>query len=119
MATLSCSASNCLHNSGGLCGANTINVSGSNAHTSISTQCDTFVERGIKSSLENVGNVNATGYMKQFVSGPSSIEMTPSVRCEAGNCRYNENYNCQASNVQVEGPGALSSSRTFCETFVE
>lgn len=115
---LSCSAANCVHNMSGLCSANNVNVSGMSAHTSISTQCDTFAEQGLKNSLANVTNMNIPGQIKQLFNS-ASVEMSPSIRCEAQNCRYNNDRVCNAQNVQIDGPGALTSSRTCCETFIE
>lgn len=118
MAKLSCNAVNCVHNASGLCGARDINIAGAMAHTSTSTECSTFEEMGLKSSLTNVTNMNIPGQFKQlFNSG--EVEMSPSIRCEAGNCLYNTNMTCSASDVHVSGPGALSSSRTCCDTFIE
>jgi hypothetical protein len=116
--TLSCSATNCVHNQSGLCSASSINIGGSNAHASSSTQCDTFAEKGLKNSLNNVMNMNVTGQFKQIFNS-ASIEMTPNIRCDAQNCKYNDNKICKAPNVLVNGPGALTSSRTCCETFIE
>ncbi|KYH35383.1 hypothetical protein CLTEP_05590 [Clostridium tepidiprofundi DSM 19306] len=116
--SLSCSATNCVHNMSGLCSANTINVSGIDANTSSSTQCDTFAEKGLKNSLMNAANVNISGQFRQLFNS-SSIEMSPIIRCTAERCKYNENKVCNAANVQITGPGALTSSKTYCETFVK
>lgn len=118
MTKLSCNAVNCVHNSSGLCGARDINVGGLLAHTSTSTECSTFEEKGLKASLTNVTNMNVPGQLKQMFNN-SEIEMSPSIRCEAGNCRFNSDMTCHAANVHISGPGALSSSRTCCDTFVE
>ena len=116
--TLSCTATNCVNNMSGICSASTINVSGSNAHTSESTQCETFAEKGLRNSLANVLNMNVVGEFKQ-VFNSESIEMSPSVRCDATNCKHNENNLCAADNIMVNGLGALTSGRTQCETFEE
>ena len=115
---LSCSATNCVHNVSGLCSANTINVKGSEAHTSNSTMCETFAEKGLKNALANVANMNVVGEFKQIFNS-SSIEMSPAIRCEAQNCLYNEDKICKANNVQIDGRSALTSSKTSCETFIE
>ena len=118
MTRLSCNASNCVNNASGLCGARNINVAGASAHTSVSTECSTFEEKGLKSSLSNITNMNFPGQVKQLFNS-ESIEMSPNIRCEAQSCKYNENMLCNASDIHVSGPGALSSSRTCCDTFVE
>jgi hypothetical protein len=116
--TLSCSATNCVNNMSGLCSASTINVFGSNAHSSESTQCETFAEKGLKNSLSNVLNNNIIGEFQQ-VFNSESIMMSPSIRCSATSCVYNENNLCSADNIMVSGVGAITSVRTQCETFKE
>jgi hypothetical protein len=116
--TLSCSATNCVNNMSGLCSAGTINVFGSSAHTSESTECETFAEMGLKNSLANVFNMNVVGEFKQ-VFNSESIVMSPSIRCNAESCIHNIDNLCAADNVVVSGVGAITSSRTQCETFKE
>lgn len=116
--TLSCTATNCVNNMSGICSASTINVSGSNAHSSEGTQCDTFAEKGLRNSLANVLNMNVVGEIKQ-VFNSESIEMSPNIRCNARNCEHNEDNLCAADNIMVNGLGALTSGRTQCETFEE
>ena len=116
--TLSCSATNCVNNMSGLCSADTINVFGSNAHSSEKTQCETFAEKGIKNALANVLNNNIVGEFQQ-VFNSESIVMSPSIRCNATSCTHNENNLCAADNVMVSGIGAITSGRTQCETFKE
>ncbi len=114
--TLICTATNCVNNTAGLCSANTINVLGSNAHSSEATQCETFAEKGLKNSLANVINMNVVGEFKQVFNN-KSIEMSPSIRCNAVNCIHNEDLLCAADNIVVNGMGAITSARTECETF--
>ena len=116
--TLSCSATNCVNNMSGICSASTINVLGSNASSSEETQCETFAERGLKNSFANVFNMNVVGEFKQIFN-TESIEMSPSIRCEATNCMHNNKKICAANNIMVDGMGALNSSKTQCETFKE
>ena len=116
--TLSCSATTCVNNVTGICSARTINVLGSNAHSSEATQCETFAEKGLKNSLANALNLNIVGEIKQ-VFNSDSIEMSPSIRCDATNCMHNEEKICVADNILVNVTGALSSKRTQCETFEE
>ena len=116
--TLSCTATNCVNNMSGICSARTINVLGSNAHSSELTQCQTFAEKGLKNSLINVLNMNVVGEFKQAFNN-EAIEMSPSIRCEAINCMHNEKKLCVAENIMVNGIDALSSKKTQCETFKE
>ncbi|OFI07484.1 hypothetical protein CLOACE_03130 [Clostridium acetireducens DSM 10703] len=117
-AELICSAANCVYNSNGLCSANNISVKGSTAHSSTGTECNTFKEKGFKNAITNVANMNVPGEIRQVFS-KDSIEMSPNIRCEAVNCIYNSNTDCNASNVQIHGPGADKSCYTQCETFKE
>ena len=112
--TLSCTATNCVNNMSGICSARTINVLGSNAHSSAQTQCETFAEKGLKNSLTNVLNMNIVGEFKQ-VFNSKDIEMSPSIRCDATSCMHNENKLCVADNIVV----TLDSAKTQCETFKE
>lgn len=113
---LSCSAGNCVHNMNGLCSANSIHVNGITSHSSSGTDCSTFSEKGFKNAFMNMGNMNIGGEIRQlFNSG--SVEMSPKIQCDAVNCMYNANKQCDASNIQIYGPGATSVTGTQCETF--
>ncbi|AAK78500.1 hypothetical protein BJV85_003496 [Clostridium acetobutylicum] len=117
MATkLMCSAGTCVNNISGLCTAKTINVHGIKARSSIDTECETFAEKGIKNALSNLVNMNIPGEIRQVFSR-NSIEMSPEIQCQAINCSYNHNKLCAARNVQIYGPGAITSEGTECETF--
>ncbi len=115
---LSCTATNCVNNMSGICSAITINVSGSSAHKSEETQCETFAHKGLKNSLANVLNMNVVGEIKQ-VFNHESIVMNPRIRCEATNCEHNEKKICVAFNILVEGLGDSDSHETQCDTFLE
>lgn len=115
---LNCSANGCVHNMSGLCSANYIFVQGNQAHTSKSTECKTFAEKGFVNAFANVANSNIPGEIRQFVNR-DDVVMSPSIKCEAINCTHNVDQICGASNVAIHGPGATSSDGTQCETFVE
>jgi len=115
---LSCSATICVNNISGICSARTIHVSGANAHSSEQTQCENFAEKGLKNSLINVLNMNVVGELKQVFKS-DSIQMSPSIRCEAKYCKHNEKKLCLAKNIIVDGTDALSNEKTQCETFEE
>ena len=117
MPTLSCNATNCIHNMSSVCSANDISVIGSGAYSSLSTNCETFAEKGIRNSIYSISNFNVTGQMMQMFNS-SSVYMSPAITCLAENCRYNSNSECTASNVQITGIGALTNSRTHCDTFI-
>ena len=130
--TLSCSATICVNNMSGICSASTIDISGSSAHNSEATQCETFDEKGLKNSLANVLNMNVVGEFKQAFDN-DSIEMSPRIRCQAINCKHNEKELCLAKNILVDmvedsniektdsSSEKMKSSieKTQCETFDE
>lgn len=114
---LSCSATNCVHNMSSLCGANYIEVAGSNANSSAATECNTFAEKGLKNAVTNMVNMNVVGEIKQVFTN-NSVQMSPKIKCEAVACNYNNNRECSATNVQIHGPSASTSEGTQCETFI-
>lgn len=115
---LTCGAQNCVHNMSGLCSANVINVHGASAHSSEYTNCGTFAEKGVKNAITHMLNMNIPGEVKQLFNS-SSIAMSPKIKCEAVNCKYNSNMNCEANFVQIQGNNAMNSGNTECETFAE
>ncbi|MBU3161801.1 DUF1540 domain-containing protein [Clostridium frigoris] len=116
--TLSCTAINCVNNMSGICSAAAINILGSNVHSSADTQCETFAEKGLKNSINNVLNMNVIGEIKQAFNG-DKIQMSPRIECEVKNCVHNEDDVCKAHNIMIYGRGALKSEKTECETFKE
>jgi hypothetical protein len=115
---LNCSALGCVHNMSGLCSANSISVEGAHAHTSGTTECNTFASKGFMNAVTSVTNMNVPGEIRQFVNR-DDVVMSPTIKCEAVNCTYNDHKLCAANNVVIHGPGASSSDQTQCETFVE
>jgi hypothetical protein len=115
--TLSCSALNCVHNLGGLCSANSIEVVGYNATSSSHTHCKTFAEKNLKNALTHVANMNIPGEIRQLFSN-SGVHMSPKIHCEAVECAYNEQRICAAPRVQIVGDSADTTDDTNCETFV-
>jgi hypothetical protein len=113
---LSCSAAGCVHNMSGLCSANNIQVLGSGAHSSDQTMCQTFAEKGFKNAVTHLPNMNVVGEVRQLFS-KNSVEMYPAIRCQAINCRFNNDRACYANYVQIHGPSAEGSEGTQCETF--
>jgi len=116
--TLSCTATNCVNNMSGICSASTIEILGSNAHSREETQCDTFAEKGLKNSFNNVFNMNVIGEVKQAFNN-ETIEMSPKIICEVINCMYNADDKCEAHNIMVYGKDAICCEKTECETFKE
>ncbi|SCN25944.1 hypothetical protein N3C_2595 [Clostridium sp. N3C] len=114
--TLSCNAVNCVHNMGGLCSANKIQINGMSALTSTSTQCMTFAEKGFINALMNISNINIPGEIRQLVS-KDGIHMYPEVACNAVKCVHNKDQRCEADRVIIAGAHAMDNEGTYCETF--
>lgn len=114
--SVSCSASNCVHNISGLCSANKIEVEGKAAHSSSGTDCNTFAEKGIKNAFTNLTNMNISGEFKQLFS-KDTIEMSPVISCTARPCKHNASGLCDAESVMIFGAGAVNTEGTQCETF--
>lgn len=110
---LACNAKNCIHNSRSVCGANNIHIRGANATAGNYTECGSFMEKGIKNSLENVYNYNIGGEVYNNYSGGT----TPNIACDAVKCQYNINGDCVSNYVQIDGVGAVDSNRTGCQSF--
>ena len=115
---LNCSADGCVHNMSGLCSANKISVEGNMAHSSKSTECRTFAQKGFINAFANATNMNIPGEIRQFVN-KDEVVMSPTIKCQAVNCTHNVDQVCGASDVAIQGPGATSSEGTQCETFIE
>jgi hypothetical protein len=93
-------------------------MEGSQAKSSQETECATFSEKGFFNAVTNAVNSNIPGEIKQIFN-KDQIAMSPSIKCQAQDCRYNLNKNCQATAIEVYGPQANSSCDTQCQTFAE
>ncbi len=97
MSNLTCSSSNCVHNSCGECHAGAITINGYGANSSSQTTCSSFLDR------ENAAFVNAVD---------SSNAVDPNdIKCNATNCCHNCNMSCNADNVTIDAANAR------CDTF--
>lgn len=113
---LTCNATNCVHNLGGLCSANKIEIAGNRAITSTSTQCSTFNEKGFLNAFMNMTNINIPGEIKQIIRN-DGIYMYPTVACNAVKCIYNKDERCEADRLVISGANAMDTEGTYCETF--
>ncbi|MDZ4910828.1 DUF1540 domain-containing protein [Clostridium perfringens] len=95
---LKCNATNCVHNESSECRAGAINVAGREAITTSETGCSSFVDRS------NSGFTN---------SADRGSTKPQNIKCEASNCKYNENLLCTADDVRINANDAS------CETFVQ
>ena len=105
MPELKCTVQTCVHNDQFLCRLDKIQVGGNNAKNPQETCCDSFEER--KGSAQNSYG-NSAG---QTASACSSVD------CQATQCRYNDNCQCHAGKISVEGSNACQCGQTECATF--
>ena len=103
MPALVCSAQNCVYNKAMYCSKGDIKVGGQDATVCQDTRCDSFQERRMDS-------------MKSSVGTPST---EIDIKCEAVNCKYNDQRICHAKHVDISGAAASTSTETECVTFDE
>lgn len=101
MPGLICSAQSCVYNNAMYCSRGDIQVGGENAKVCQDTCCESFQKRKCEQTLCSVG-ISSTH---------------ASIKCEAENCRYNENCACHADHVDIAGAAAGSCEETECVTF--
>lgn len=101
MPQLKCTVQTCVHNQQFLCDLDAIEVGGSNAKSAGETCCDSFQER------KGDSYSNVTG---------SASELS-SIDCKATDCKYNDQCECHAGKISVEGSSACRCGETACATF--
>ena len=99
MPSLSCVATNCIHNKNNCCCLSNIKVDGAGAHTSEKTCCRNFAEHH--------GHSNASEHPCACLS----------IDSRAVDCAYNEDCICGADRVDICGHDARNCSQTECATF--
>lgn len=102
MPVLSCAAKTCTYNKDELCSRGDIKVTGEQARHSDDTWCASFAERS-----ESMSNSKDEG------CGCSTID----IFCEACNCTFNQDKECTAREIEIEGTGASTSEETECGSF--
>lgn len=108
MPELKCTVQTCLHNKNFYCDLDGIVVGGSQAKKAAETCCDSFEERKGDSYSNAAGN---------DVTGNASA--TSKIDCKATECQYNEDCNCHAGKISVEGSNACQCEQTECATFTK
>ncbi len=103
MTRLSCNAINCASNKNNCCCRPAIKVQGQQAKTPCDTRCQSFTEKG-------TGEVSNATHVDQ----PNHSLM---VKCTAMNCVFNQNGDCNAKDIHINGAGARSFSETECSSF--
>ncbi len=101
MPALVCSAQNCVYNNAMYCSKGDIKIGGEDATVCQDTRCESFEERRRENVRSSVGS--------------PSIEID--IKCEACNCKYNDECICHADHVDISGAAAHRSRETECVTF--
>lgn len=115
MTKLSCTASTCVNNEGGLCGATNILIEGVNSITSLETYCSNYRQENVLSQIGALGNTNYLGEVMQMLSSMDEMFMSPNVCCHAQKCFYNGNGKCEARDIMIR----RNDDKSICETFIE
>lgn len=102
MAKVQCQAEGCSHNADGICYANGISICGGLAENQEETNCSSFLDKTIYSSLTSN---TATG-------GDCAR-----IACSVMSCFYQKNGACSAESIEVGGSGAGRYEETKCNTF--
>lgn len=103
MPALVCSAQNCVYNNAMYCSKGDIKVGGEDAKVCQDTCCASFQERKHDSMKSSIGTPSA------------EID----IKCEATNCKYNNERICHANHVDISGAAASRCGETECVTFDE
>ena len=101
MPELKCTVQTCTHNKNFYCDLDQIVVGGNHAKRAGETCCDSFEER----KGDSYSDVTGTASPKSEID------------CKAVDCMYNENCNCHAGKISVEGSNACHCDQTECATF--
>lgn len=118
MNRLNCSARNCAHNEGGLCGAGYILVEGVGSTTSSDTFCSNFIEGNANNDNMVTNNTNYLSQLTDMFYSMENIRVNPDVSCHAVNCFYNLAGRCEAREITVTGDRVAQKEETACETFI-
>ena len=99
MPALNCSVHDCAYNADNKCCNGRIQVEGGEACKCGDTCCGSYADKC------SCGCQNA------------SPSLDTPVGCDVVNCRYNENYNCCAHQISIEGQKCHCKSDTCCASF--
>ncbi|MGN0664555.1 MAG: DUF1540 domain-containing protein [Negativibacillus sp.] len=102
MTKLTCNAAHCASNKDNCCCRPAIKVQGQHAEMPCDTRCQSFTEKG-----EEISNST------HFDTVNNSLE----VKCTAMNCVFNQEGDCKAEGIHINGAGARSYSETECSSF--
>lgn len=101
MPELKCGVVTCVHNVKNYCELDAIEVVGKTAETAQQTSCGSFVERK----------------GEQYGNSMKDVEARSEIRCQAQECKYNEECKCHAGKISVMGTDATRVEQTECATF--
>lgn len=105
MPEITCSARKCAYNTKGYCERETVKIDVDDCSDyNGCTCCDSFVDGEKSADRSCCSCTNCAGDQAE-------------VECFATDCIYNENMECSADYISIEGSGAGCTTDTFCDTF--
>ena len=102
MTNLDCSVVGCAYNSNNTCKRENITVGGHEAHKASETACKSFSPKGTNT----------------MINGMENAKKETNVACDAVNCKYNRERNCEAQRIGISGKHAVTNAETECGSFV-
>ncbi len=109
MESLTCQATDCMHNLHNRCSAKAIQIN----NTRQETFCDTYTKdtafvAAEKDSIRNAFSDVDSEFGAEFIGAPK-------ISCNVSKCAYNQSFHCKAPGVQIEDPhGTMMCS---CKTY--
>jgi len=98
MGSISCSVDSCHYNVEHICGANILNIGGSNARITESTCCETYLKQSKYSNLAD----------QEIQKGNTEV-----IFCSVNTCAYHEKNHCKLEAIEVS---SLKEVETYTET---
>lgn len=101
MPELKCTVATCVHNVCNCCDLGHIDIGGDQALSQVETCCNSFADSS----------------MTSYSNSAKATTVTSDIHCNATNCQYNQNCNCEAGTVEVKGNNACQCCETECASF--
>lgn len=103
MPRINCSVESCYYNNQKICGAETLQISGKNAHITEATCCETYRDDTHPANL---------------LCAAIEPGETKEIRCKVETCAYNKDRLCSLNEIEVSSLGEVSSyTETDCLSF--
>lgn len=103
MTRISCDVKKCEYNTEGGCKLNMINVGTTNARMTDETRCESYTP--------------ATGTTKNSCRCSENACDISEIKCSAENCKFNDDGECEAKNIEISPCNTGNCGETECNTF--